>query len=132
MSSWRNMKTLIICYSYHHNNTEKIASVFWKILDAEIKTPPEFNLNTLPDYVLIGFGSGIYNGKHHKSILDFVDNLPHVNNEKAFIFSTSGKIGSIVSTYHQSLRERLLSRGFQIVGEFNCAGFDAYDVLNVD
>jgi flavodoxin len=126
------MKTLIVCYSYYHYNTDRIALVFAKILGAEIKTPQEVNQKTLSDYGLIGFGSGIYDGKHHKSILDFVDDLPHVVNVKAFIFSTSGQIGSIASTYHQSLREKVRSKGFHVVGEFNCAGFDSYDVLNVD
>jgi len=33
------MKSLLVLYSYHHNNTEKIANVFAKVLDAQIKTP---------------------------------------------------------------------------------------------
>jgi hypothetical protein len=39
--------------------------------------------------MLIGFGSGIYNGEHHKSILDLADSIDRQNNKKAFIFSTS-------------------------------------------
>jgi hypothetical protein len=30
----------------------------------------------LAEYDLIGFGSGIYYGKHHKTLLDFVAGLP--------------------------------------------------------
>jgi flavodoxin len=33
------MKSILIIFSYHHNNTEKIAKVFAKVLDAQIKTP---------------------------------------------------------------------------------------------
>ena len=33
------MKTLLVVFSYHHNNTEKIAKVIAKVLDAQIKTP---------------------------------------------------------------------------------------------
>ena len=87
------MKTLIICFSYHHKNTEKIASVFAKTLDAEVKTPSEVDPNGLSDYDLIGFGSGISFGNHYKELLDLVDKLPAVNNKKAFIFSTSGQTG---------------------------------------
>jgi flavodoxin len=35
------MKTLVVVYSYHHNNTQKIAEVFAKVLDAQIVTPQQ-------------------------------------------------------------------------------------------
>jgi menaquinone-dependent protoporphyrinogen IX oxidase len=78
------MKTLIICFSYHHKNTEKIASVFAKTLNAEIKTPSEVNPTTLSEYDLVGFGSGIVYGKHHKLLLDFADKLPQVTNKHSY------------------------------------------------
>jgi len=54
------MKSLLVLFSYHHNNTKKIAKVFAKVLDAQIKTPQQINLEELQEYDLIGFGSGIY------------------------------------------------------------------------
>lgn len=57
-------KCLIIVYSYHHNNTAKIASIFSEILNAEVKTPEEVISEQLQEYDLIGFGSGIDSGKH--------------------------------------------------------------------
>ncbi len=125
-----SMKTLIICFSYHHKNTEKIASVFAKTLDAEVKTPTEIDPQGLSDYNLIGFGSGIAFGKHHKVLLDFADKLPQVISKKAFIFSTSGQTGN-ASKFHKKLREKLVSKGFSIVGEFNCAGFDTYALMKI-
>ena len=124
------MKTLVICFSYHHNNTAKIASVLVKTLGAELKTPPEVDPAGLSEYDLIGFGSGIYFGKHHKVLLDLVDKLPQVASKKAFIFSTSGQTGN-ESKFHQLLREKLQARGFDIAGEFNCAGFDTYGLLKI-
>jgi flavodoxin len=124
------MKTLIICFSYHHKNTAKIALVFASTLNAEIKTPPEVNPNGLSEYDLIGFGSGIYFGKHHKVLLDLADKLPQVTNKKAFIFSTSGQTGKM-SKFHQKLREKLQSKGLNIVDEFNCAGFDTYGLMKI-
>jgi flavodoxin len=53
------MKSLLVLLSYHHNNTEKIANVFAKVLDAQIKTPQQINPEELQEYSLIGFGSGI-------------------------------------------------------------------------
>jgi flavodoxin len=108
-------------YSYHHNNTEKIANVLAKVLDAQIKTPQQINPEELHEYNLIGFGSGIYGGKHHKLLLDLADNLPQVTNTKAFIFSTSA---TITAKDHLKLREKLQSKGYIIVDEFSCKGFN--------
>src|SRR5660397_236652 len=91
------MKSLLVLYSYHHNNTEKIAQVFAKVLDAQIKTPQQVTLEELQEYSLIGFGSGIYGAKHHKYLLDLADKLPQAANKKAFIFSTSGITGEAKS-----------------------------------
>ena len=60
------MKTLIVVYSYHHNNTQKVAEVFAKVLDAQIKTPQQINPEELQDYDLVGFGSGIDSGKNYQ------------------------------------------------------------------
>ncbi|MHA1126630.1 MAG: flavodoxin family protein [Candidatus Heimdallarchaeota archaeon] len=121
------MKTLIILYSYHHKNTEKIANVIAKVLEIEIKTPQQVNPNELSDYNLIGFGSGIYSENLHKSILDFVDKLPQVTNKKTFIFSTSGIAEKIKN--HKTIREKLQSKGYKIVDEFNCRGFNTNSFL---
>lgn len=124
------MKTMIICFSYHHKNTEKIASVFAKTLDAEVKTPMQIDSNSLLDNDLIGFGSGISFGSHYKVLLDYVDKLPVVTGKKAFVFSTSGQTGN-TAKFHKKLREKLESKGFSIAGDFNCAGFDTYGFLKI-
>jgi len=119
------MKSLLVLFSYHHKNTEKIAKVFAKALDAQIKTPEQINPEELQEYNLIGFGSGIYGEKHHKLLLDFADTLPQITNKKAFIFSTSALQGKAkVAKDHSLLREKLLSKGYMIVDEFSCKGFN--------
>jgi flavodoxin len=124
------MKTLIVCLSYHHKNTDKLASIFAKTLDAEVKMPGEVDPQGFSEYDLVGFGSGISFGKHYKVLLDFADKLPTITKKKAFIFSTSGQTGK-TSKFHQKLREKLESKGFSVVGDFNCAGFDTYGVLKI-
>ena len=121
------MKSLLILFSYHHNNTAKIANVFAKVLDAQIKTPQQINTEELQEYDLIGFGSGIYSEKHHTSLLDLADRLPQVTNKRAFIFSTSAI--AEVAKNHSPLREKLQSKGYIIVDEFNCAGFNTNSFL---
>jgi flavodoxin len=119
------MKSLVVVFSFHHQNTEKIAKVFAQVLDAPIKTPQEINPDELREYSLIGFGSGIYGGKHHRVLLDLADQIPHVTNKNAFIFSTSGMTGEAkVTKDHSKLRETLQAKGYTIVDEFNCAGWN--------
>ena len=128
------MKSLLVLFSYHHNNTEKIANVFSKVLDAQIKTPKEINPEELQEYSLIGFGSGIYDQKHHKALLDLADKLPQVTDRKAFIFSTSGVSRKLATDQsiddpHSPLREKLVSKGYMIADEYNCAGFNTNSFL---
>ena len=119
------MKSLVIVYSYHHKNTEKIANVFAKVLDAQIKKPKELKPKEIQEYDLVGFGSGIYGEKHHDSLLDLADNLPKVSNKKAFIFSTSAIMGkNKIAKDHLKLREKLQPKGYIIVDEFACKGFN--------
>ena len=130
------MKSLLVLFSYHHNNTEKIANAFAKVLDAQIKTPQQTTPEELSEFDLIGFGSGIYGEKHHQVLLDFADKLPQVTNRKAFIFSTCGgpAIGmteEAVAKNHSSLREKLRSKGYVIVDEFSCAGLNTNSFLKL-
>jgi len=119
------MKSLLIVFSYHHNNTGKVAEVISKVLDAEIKTPRQVNPEELQDYDLIGFGSGIYDAKHHNTILELADKLPQVTEKKAFIFSTSAIMGKDkVAKDHLLLRKKLQSKGYTIIDEFACKGFN--------
>jgi len=119
------MKSLLIVFSYHHHNTEKIANVFAKVLDANIKKPEQVTPEELHEYDFVGFGSGIYGEKHHDSLLNLADNLPKVSNKKAFIFSTSAIMGkNKVAKDHSKLREKLESKGYMIVDEFACKGFN--------
>jgi flavodoxin len=122
-------KSLVVLFSYHHKNTEKIANVLAKVLDAQIKTPQQINPEDLEEYGLIGFGSGIYDSKHHKSLFNLIDKLPQVTNKNAFIFSTCGvpMIGmnqEYVAKNHFPLREKLQFKGYVIVDEFGCVGFN--------
>jgi flavodoxin len=135
------MKSLLVVFSYHHKNTEKIAKVIAKVLDATIKIPRQITPEELQEYNLIGFGSGIYSDKHHKALLDLADNLPQVTNKTAFIFSTCGapikllqesaEFTKYVTENHSTLREKLQSKGYIIADEFSCAGFNTNSFLKL-
>jgi flavodoxin len=123
-------KTLLVVFSYHHMNTEKVANVLAKVLDAQVKTPQQTNPGELGDYDFLGFGSGIDSGRHYKELLDFADALPRVAGKKAFIFSTSAIMGADkVAKDHATLREKLQAKGYVIVDEFACKGYNTNSFL---
>jgi flavodoxin len=122
------MKTLILYTSVHHQNTEKVAKVMAEELGADLVSIGQVQPETLTAYDLIGFGSGIYYMKFHKTLLEFVGVLPIVTEKRAFIFSTSGDGGI---QRHAALKEQLVNRGFSIVGDFSCNGWDTWGPLKL-
>ena len=121
------MKTLIVYTSVHHQNTEKVAKVMAEALEAELVPVANAKPESLTTCDLIGFGSGIYFGKHHKTLLQFVETLPPVTQKKAFVFSTCGD-GKM---HHAALKEKLADRGFVVVDEFCCRGWDTVGPLKL-
>jgi flavodoxin len=134
------MKSLVIAASFHHGNTEKLARAIAAALGAELKAPREVAPEELAEYGLVGFGSGIYDAKHHESLLDLARTLPPTRGGRAFIFSTCGVPIAIAGkalvaqnavASHAELRTRLVSAGFEIVGEFGCAGWNTNSFLKL-
>lgn len=124
------MKSLILLYSYHHGNTEKIAQVFSKILDAPIMRTRDLVPSDVYDFDLVCFGSGIYGDQHHPSMLEFVDRLTPEEGKKAFIFSTAAiSTKAKIATDHSHVRDKLESKGYTVVGEYQCVGFNTNSFL---
>lgn len=117
------MKVLLIYSSIHHGNTEKIVRAMGESINADIIETRNLKINTLNEYDLIGFGSGIYYGKLHKNILELIDKLPTLSNKKVFVFSTSGQ-GKV--KYNDFVEQKLKEKGFNAVGSFACKGYDTF------
>ncbi len=125
-------KTLIVVYSYHHHNTEKIARAMAEELSAEVVQPQTFRPEDVSGYALAGFGAGIDSGRHYAPLLEFVEKLPRSEGRRAFLFSTCGVKGDRkMRNDHAALRNILLSKGFEIVGEFTCTGFNTNSFLKL-
>jgi flavodoxin len=121
------MKTLIIYVSLHHGNTGKVAHAMANAVDAVLLQVKQADADMVSSYDSIGLGSGIYFGKHHGSLLEFVDKLPVTENKRAFVFSTSGlRRMWLVHDFNRALEERLRNKGFDVIGEFSCRGLDTY------
>ena len=116
------MKTLIICVSGSHANTERVAKVMAEVLDAPLLKPEEAGINTLSEYDLVGFGSGIYWGRFYKRLRNFIKELPDFQNKKAFLFGTCGH-NEIPS---KPIEKLLSKKGFTMVGTFSCLGFNTF------
>lgn len=124
----------IVLASAPGGSTEKIARAMADVLDAGIISPGEAGSAVQDSRELLGLGSAIMDQAHHKALLSFVENLPPQSGRKAFLFSTSGVSRDFALRHgiddpHTALRNRLEEKGFMIVGEFNCAGFNANSFL---
>jgi flavodoxin len=133
-------RVVVIVSSYHHGNTEKLARVLAGILGASVVAPGDLDPATVPDYDLIGFGSGIDSGRHYKALLDLADQMPPAEKKSAFIFSTCGLPASFargeqfrrqVARNHAVLRKKLTEKGLMILDEFSCVGFNTNSFLKL-
>lgn len=128
------VKSLVIVFSYHHGNTEKIAHAIAKVLGAEVKKPHQVYSEELREYDLIGFGSGIYSATFDPSVIGLADRLSYAAGKKAFLFSTYGAPAFIadrefIEKNHQQIREKLQLKGYTVIGEFGCAGWNTNSFL---
>lgn len=124
------MKSLIVVHSYHHNNTRAVAEAIANVLGAEIRAPFEADVNKLCEYDLVGFGAGIDSGRHYKELLDFAGTLAPAAGRKCFLFSTSAIQGDAkVAKDHKALRDIMQSKGYEVIGEFSCLGYNTNSFL---
>lgn len=112
------MNVLIIYKSYHQMNTEKVAKAMAETMNATLKKVEDVLPEELAGYDLIGIGSGIYGGKHHKDLFTLVEKIPRME-KNMFIFSTAG---NPQEKYDLALKEKLIGKGCRIVGVFRCPG----------
>ena len=119
-------KSVIVCVSGPHHNTWRIAEAIADGLGAEVRTPDQIDPARIAEYDLVGFGSGIYLGKHHPQLLSFVASLPNVQHHRAFVLATSGFAESSLHRFSRSLTDSLHSKGFDISDAFSCRAKDTF------
>jgi len=117
------MKTLIVYMSVHHGNTEKVARAIAGELGADLVRATEAKPEMINNYDIIGFGSGIYFMNFHRQMISWLKSLPLQTAKPAFIFSTSG---TGFNRHNLPFTQLLKSKGFKILGDFACRGFDTF------
>ncbi len=119
------MKSAIIYISVHHQNTLKIAAAISDELAADLLQLSSVTSDKLEQYDLIGFGSGIYFGKHHEKLFELINGM-NIKEKNTFVFSTSGS-GNEKS--NSVLINALISKGAKVEKSFSCKGYDTYGVF---
>jgi len=112
------MKTLIIYKSRHRGNTAKVAKAMAEVMSAKLLKIEDVHSQELLTYDLIGFGSGIYGGKHDKRLIKLIENMLPMD-KNVFVFST---YAGYRERYHTLIKQKLAEKGCKIVGEFSCLG----------
>ena len=114
------MRKAIVYASVHHGNTEKLVKRIAEECRVDlIDAIKQMNVD-LNDYDIIGFASGIYYSKFHKSILKFIEkNL--ADDKKVFLICTYGG-----SANFKSIEQILNKKHASVVGKFGCKGYDTF------
>ena len=124
------MKALVI-YSSRLGNTKKVAHAIaegiGKKCPVKVDTVGNFRAGMLKKYDIFGFGSGIYMMKPSRELMIELKSIPKTK-KAAFVFGTSGS-GKISSL--SILREALSEKGFRVLGDFMCRGFDNWGPLKL-
>lgn len=118
------MKTAIIYYSKHHENTKQLLDAIKKASSDEITLIDVTTASSasLEEYDLIGFASGIYYSKFEKRVLEFAQK--HTPNGKDVFFIYT--YGAEKAGYTKAIREALTGTNANILGEYGCYGFNTF------
>jgi len=123
-------RCLIVVKPIYHQNTAQVAREMAGVLGAEVAAPEETPYTSLDQYRLVGFGSGVYYGRMHDALFEWLRGLPDAlePTKPAFVFSTSG-LPFLAKLWHAPLKKLLARKGYDVVGEFACRGFDTWGPL---
>jgi len=121
------MPAAIVYVSVHHGNTRRIAAAMAEPLGASLLSVEEAMSLDGQSLDLVGFGSGIYFGRHHASLFELVRKLKSMP-RRCFVYSTAG-ISWLSSVWHRSLVQQIRGRGSEVIGQFNSPGWDTVGPL---
>ncbi|MFD8141483.1 flavodoxin family protein [Streptomyces sp. NPDC059708] len=119
------MKAVIVCASVSHGNTRRVADIMAGVLGAKVVSPERADPAELAGADLVGFGSGVFYGRLHPSLTDFVRALPS-GRGRAFVFATSGLPEVPPAPFTRPVVRLLEGKGFEVEGVFSCRAFDTW------
>ena len=117
------VKTAIVYASVHHGNTKKVVDAIAKEYVVDLIDATKIKFADLSEYDVIGFASGVYFGKFHRSVLDFArENLPE--DKKVFFISTYGS-----KEGYAGIEKIAENKNALIIDKFGCNGWDSFGVF---
>ncbi|MEU2504099.1 flavodoxin family protein [Streptomyces sp. NPDC007863] len=119
------MKAVIVCASVSHGNTRRVADAMARVLGAKVVSPEEADGEELAGADLVGFGSGVFYGRPHRSMTDFVKGLPD-GRGRTFVFATSGLPELPPAPFTRPLTRLLEARGYRVQASFTCRAHDTW------
>ena len=121
------MKILAIVEPSHQGNTLKIAKAMADAVSMDITDTEHASEYDLHNYDIVGFGSGIYYGKHDKKLVEFIKKLC---DKKAytFVFATSG---ANAAKANRALADLLEEKNKIVLGMFDCRGHDKFALFKL-
>ena len=122
------MKVLLVVKSSHQQNTLKIAEAMSEVAPltvVELENAKNYNFK---EYDIVGFGSGIYFGKHDNELIKFVESLCD-KPAYSFVISTSGTNNYL--KYSKKLVNLLESKNKTVLGTFGCKGLDKFFIFKL-
>ena len=120
------MKILIIVKSKHNDNTLKIAEAMSEAAPVTVTTLENASNYNLNEYDIVGYGSGIYFGKHDKELLKFIESIDS-NKSYCFVFSTSGSKN--FEKNNNYIIKLLESKNKVVLDSFACLGLDKFFIF---
>ena len=117
------VKTAIVYASVHHGNTKKLVDAIAKEYVVDLIDATKIKFAELSEYDVIGFASGVYFGKFHRSVLDFArENLPE--DKKVFFISTYGS-----KEGYSAIEKIAENKNALIIDKFGCKGWDTFGIF---
>ena len=116
------MKTAVVYYSKHHGNTKKVLDAIakkYEIMLIDVLEQPNVDLS---GYDRIGFASGIYYSKFHKTLLKFAEEHMPEGKETFFVYTYGAK----KEGYTKAITEAVKKHHAKMMGEFGCFGFNTF------
>ncbi len=116
------MKTAIVYYSQHHENTKKLLDAIAAQEDVTLINVVENKNADLTAFACVGFASGIYFASFAKQLLAFAEtNLP--DKKDVFFMNTCGVQRGV---YFDAIRRITKVKQCRELGAYQCLGFDTF------
>jgi len=116
------MKTAICYYSRHHGNTRKVLEAMTDGRDVDLIDVTARIAVHLEQYDAVGFASGIYYGKFHDTVMDFMRQYLPDGKDVFFVYTC----GSPREGYTEAISGAVREKNARILGKYGCRGFDTF------